>query len=384
MDYKAFEKSPAGNLVPTVSGERAFVPNKLPPKFDLGSVALDLAMAMNAIGELRGACWRLQNPYILIRPLQRLEAQTSSAMEGTHTTTDELVLTEAGVEKNPSSDAREVANYAQSLAWAVHSLENLPVSGRLLRGAHKRLLQGVGRERGQNKLPGEFKREQNMIGGRRLDRARFIPPPPAEAENSMSDLEYFLNREHKTGSAPLIDMAMVHYQFETIHPFADGNGRVGRMLISLMALSEGLLELPVLYMSPDLETRKDDYIDLLYRVSAHGEWTEWISFFLDVLANSCHRAVTTIDRIIGLQEDYQARAANISQSSNMIGVVNLLFESPIIQPKVVVRRIGITDAAARNLLRQLTEIGILDEVRQFYPRVWIARELVEISRPDND
>jgi Fic family protein len=379
--YSDFEGSPSGWLVPTVFNAQAYVPNPLPPKLDLAAVALVLADAMVAIGELRGACRRLVNPYVLIRPLQRLEAQTSSAMEGTHTTNAELVLAEADVEKNPSFDVIEVRNYIRALSWAESELARLPISGRLIKGAHERLLRNVGRGRGQDKRPGEYKRDQNMIGGLTLDLARFIPPPPKEAESAMSDLEKFIHRADKSGSSPLIDMALVHCQFETIHPFADGNGRVGRMLISLMAITEGLLEYPVLYMSPELERRRDAYIDLMYAVSSKGHWEDWISFFLTTLAQSARRTVSTIDRVLSLQTAYRDRVSAVSRSSNMLAVVDMLFDSPVVRARQVSEKLGVTDAAARNMIRQLTELHILAEMPGRYPTFWIAPEVTLVSEP---
>ncbi|WP_323716238.1 Fic family protein [Paracoccus aminovorans] len=381
MRYEDFVHSPAGRLVPTVFDAQAFLPNALPPQVKLDLVALDLAEAMASIGELRGACRRLLNPYILIRPLQRLEAQTSSAMEGTHSTNDELVLAEAGVERDVGSEVREVNNYLSALSWAVVELKQLPISARLICGIHERLLKGVGRDRGQDKLPGCFKRDQNMIGGARLETARFIPPPPLMTPDAVSDLEKYVNREDKTGSAALLDMALAHYQFETIHPFADGNGRVGRMLISLMAITENLLEVPVLYMSPELERVKDEYIDLMYAVSSKGEWEAWISFFLKALTRSARRTVETIDRVLALQSSYHDRVKAASRSSNALTVVDMLFERPVIRVKEVVERLSVTDAAARNILRQLSELEIVHESKAYYPAVWFARELAEISRP---
>lgn len=377
-----FRHSPAGRLVPTVFDAKAFLPNPLPPQYDLGTIALALGDARAALGELRGACRRLMNPYILIRPLQRLEAQTSSAMEGTYTTTDELAFAEAGLERNPQSDAVEVTNYTRALGWAEKELQNIPISGRLIKGAHEILLRRVGGDRGQHKLPGEYKRDQNMIGGHRLDTARFIPPPPAETIKAMSDLERYINRENKTAGQALIDLALVHYQFETIHPFADGNGRVGRMLISLMAMTEGLVDMPVLYMSPELETRKDAYIDLMYDVSAHGAWENWINFFLQVATLSVKRAVRTIDSILDLHKSYHAKATSVSRSNNMLVLIDMLFDQPVVQAKTVVEKLGVTDAAARNLLRQLTDLGILVEARSHYPAAWVALELINISRPE--
>ena len=381
MRYSDFKDSPSGKLVPTVYDEQAFVPNPLPPDFDLSEVAFELASAMAAIGELRGACTLLANPYILIRPLQRLEAQTSSAMEGTFTTADALVMAEAKVDKTPTIETKEVNNYIRALSHAVEELQALPVSVRILKGAHRILLQHVGHGRGQDKQPGEFARDQNMIGGASIDTARFIPPPPSETIQAMSDLEKYINRTDKNPASALVDMAIVHYQFETIHPFADGNGRVGRMLISLMAISEGLLERPVLYMSPELEKQKDAYIDHMYDVSSKGTWETYINFFLRTVVQSCRRSINTVHRILHLQKRYHEQARAASRSNNMNAVVDMLFESPVIQPRYIMERTGITDAAARNLLRQLTEIGILTEWKHIYPTVWVANELLDVSRP---
>ena len=381
MRFAEFENSPAGVLVPTVYNQRAFVPNPLPPKLDLSKIAFDLSAAMAAVGELRGACRLLPNPYILIRPLQRLEAQTSSAMEGTYTTADALVMAEAGVDKAPTLETIEVNNYTRALSWAVHQLESLPVSVRLIKGAHKVLLEHVGRARGQDKQPGEFARHQNMTGGASLETARFIPAPPTETIEAVSALERFVNRRDKSTALPLIDIALVHYQFETIHPFADGNGRVGRMLISLMAISEKLLDMPVLYMSPELERKKDQYIDHMYDVSSSGAWEAYISFFLNVVVESCQRSIKTTDRILELQKQYHEAVRARSRSNNMNVVVDMLFESPVIQPNDIMERAGISDPTARNLLRHLTDIGILEEWKAVYPTVWVAGELLDVSRP---
>ncbi len=368
--------------MPTVYNQKAFVPHPLPPPdINLSKVAPELASAMAAIGELKGACHLLPNPYILIRPLLRLEAQTSSSMEGTYTTADALIMAEAGVGKSPTAEALEVNNYSKALAWSIEELKNIPLSVRLLKGAHKILLTDVGTNRGQDKQPGEFARDQNMIGGASIETARFIPPPPKETADAMSALEKYLNRQEKTPSLALIDMALVHYQFEAIHPFADGNGRVGRMAISLMAISEGLLDMPVLYISPELEKRKDDYIDYMYDVSSKGAWAAYLKFFLEIVTTSCQRTITTIHKILELQKKYHDMARSMSRSNNINIVVDMLFETPVIQPPQIIERTGITDAAVRTLLRKLTEAGILAELTDFYPTVWIASELLDISRP---
>lgn len=302
-------------------------------------------------------------------------------MEGTYTTADDLVMTEAGMEKSPTTEAKEVNNYIRAQAWAVEQLEALPISVRLIKGAHKILLDGVDRGRGRDKQPGEFARDQNMIGGASIETARFVPPPPKETIECMSALERYINRDDKPAASALIDIALVHYQFETIHPFADGNGRIGRMLITLMTISEGLLDMPVLYMSPEFEKKKDSYIDHMYDVSCRSAWEPYLKMFFNTVTVSCHRSIQTISRILDLQQRYHAAARKISRSNNMSAVVDMLFEVPVIQPRHIVERLGITDAAARNLLRQLTEIGILQERRDRYPAVWIAGELLAVSRP---
>jgi len=380
MKYSDFEDSPAGRLVPTVYDARAFVPNPLPPTLDINEFAFEWVAAGTAMGELRGACRKLQNPYMLIRPLQRLEAQTTSAMEGTFTTADALARTEAGLEPNPSSDDIEAANFTKALSFATEALATLPISGRLLKQAHLKLLEGVNQIRGRDAHPGEYARDQNMIGGYRIESTRFVPPPPRDSIDAMADLERFINREDAPPAQALLDIALVHYQFETIHPFADGNGRLGRMLITLMAMTRGQLDLPVLYMSPELESRKDEYIDLMYNVSAKGAWGDWMRFFLSVMGESCARTTRTIDAIIALQADHHGRLRAKSRSMNAAIVLDALFDSPFVDASQVSRIASVTDAGARNILRQLVDIGILVAL-DHYPRLWYAPEILRVSDP---
>lgn len=376
-----FTKDSPGRLVPTVYDAMAFLPDPLPPRIDFSLIAGEFGEAMSALGELKGTCRKLPNPYLLIRPLQRLEAQTTSAMEGTYTTADDLAKTEAGVEKSPTSDTIEAANYIRALGWSQDQLKQIPISGRLLKGAHKVLLESVAAQRGRDKQPGEYARDQNMIGGTSIENARFIPPPPAETLDAMSALEAYINTEEKAGRLAVVDLALVHYQFETIHPFADGNGRLGRMLITLMAMTEGLLDLPVLYLSPELETRKDEYIDRMYRVSTENDWEGWLKFFLNMTTVSCRRTTATIDRILDLQKEYAARIQDVSRSSNVLRVVEMLFDRPYVDAKIVVSHINVTDAAARNILRQLEDLEVLVEVPNVYPKLWLASEILNISDP---
>ena len=214
----------------------------------------------------------LPDPYLLIRPLQAQEALTSSSMEGTYTTLGDLLLVEAGAgEQNRAPDTREVLNYRRALSAAIESLNEFPLSLRTLRDAHATLLGGVAKRRGANVRPGEFKQHQNFIGAYEIENARFVPAPREQTMTCMSDLEKFIHRDDRNGLPALVDAALIHYQFETIHPFADGNGRVGRMLITLHLFAAKLIKQPVLYLSPALEQHKDEYIDRMYAVSKTGD-----------------------------------------------------------------------------------------------------------------
>lgn len=254
MKREDFVRSPSGSLVPTERGQWAFVPNPLPPQLDLGPLAETIADAAQALGELNGIGRTLTNPLLLITPLQTREALASSSMEGTYTTIDALMIVEAGgPETDPTLDTREVANYRRALANAVASLSDLPLSIRTLCDAHRTLLQNIARHRGATVRAGDLKILQNFIGARTIEDARFVPPPPREATECLSAMERYIHREDRLGIPVLVDAALIHYQFETIHPFADGNGRVGRMLIPLFLMSRGVMHQPLLYLSPVLE-----------------------------------------------------------------------------------------------------------------------------------
>lgn len=379
MNYDDFTR-PSGTFAPTLDGIRAFLPAPLPPDLDKGALADAIGDARAALGELRGACRRVQNPMILIRPLQRREALTSSAMEGTYSTDDELVLAESGLEPSPSDETREVANFVRALSGMVERTRAEPITNRLIRDSHRVLLSGLSRHRGAHRHPGDFKKDQNMIGGRDLRNARFIPPPPRETLDAMSALERYINRQPTAGPGQaLVDMALVHYQFETIHPFADGNGRVGRMLISLMALHGGLLDMPALYLSPVIEGRKDRYIDLMYGVSARSEWTPWIEFFMSAVCDSAQQTIATLDRLIALEGAYRDRVSSL-KSGNYASVVSMLFENPVVTPKGIATRLELSDMGARKILVKLEELGILREVPRLYPRAYIAEGIMRAAR----
>lgn len=377
MDNTLFSDHSPGSLVPTTQGALAFVPHPLPPKIDLAGIFTEYGEAMEGIGALNAKMAQLPNPQLIIRPLQRREALLSSAMEGTYTTSDELALLEAGAEEGARADTREVLNYASALAHAVALMEHLPICHRLIKETHSKLLSGLPHGRGGNKRPGEYKQEQNWIGGQTPQTARFLPPPPADTLATMDQLEAFINRADVNGMPPLLEAAMVHYQFETIHPFADGNGRVGRILIPLILLSRGLITTPVFYPSASLETRKDEYIDRMFNVSAGGEWSEWFRFFLSICRETCLSSIELIDRLIDLRTAYREVAMSKFRSNNVVIVIDHLFSSPVISTPMVRDLLGVTHRAARMTIANLEEIGVLEKVRgPAMPEYFAARGIL--------
>jgi len=383
MQRSDFVAPETGTLIPTIQNQYAFVPAPLPPNLDLGEIAMCVGEALQKLGELKGACRRLTNPYILVRPLQRNEALTSSAMEGTFTTDNHLLLAEAGLEIDSDDSTREVVNYLNALNASLDLLKTLPISHRVIKKGHEILLSGLSATRGAQKRPGEYKRDQNWIGGRTIDGARYVPPPPAETQQCMDDLERYLNRDADTSAfAKLIDLALVHYQVEAIHPFADGNGRIGRMLISLMAVHTGLLDMPILYISPAMEHHKDEYIDKMFSVSAKGEWTAWIKFFCDRICDTCSSVIVAIDRIITLHENFRERASSSTRSSNPLTIIDFLFERPVITVSEAAEKLNVTYAAARGTIDKLIEIEILVEIPNLYPKAYYSPAIIQVSRPD--
>jgi Fic family protein len=377
MDYRLFGVQSPGYLVPTIQGVRAFVPNPLPPQVDLTALFNDYGEAMSGIGMLNAKIAQLRNPQLIIRPLQRREALLSSAMEGTYTTSDELALLEAGAENQARADTREVLNYVTALMHAVGLMKQLPICHRLIKETHAKLLSGLPQRRGGNKRPGEYKQGQNWIGGPNPAQARFLPPPPEETQTAMDQLESYLNREERTEMPPLLEAALAHYQFETIHPFADGNGRVGRILIPLVLLSRKLIITPVFYPSASMEARKNEYIDRMFAVSTNGDWTGWLRFFLEVCRDTCTTSVEAIDRIMRLQEEYRDKATATFRSNNPLILIDYLFSSPVITTPMVRDLLGVTHRAARMTIGNLEQIGILERLEGLAnPEYFAARGIL--------
>lgn len=384
MDPIEFKDSPAGSLTPTIAGQQAFIPNPLPPQIDYPAIIGPFSRAMQAIGELNGLGHQLENPLVVIRPLQRHEALLSSAMEGTFTTANALALADAEADQYIDEATKEVRNYIRAFDEALRMLQEIPVSNRLIKAVHRALLSGLTTQRGANKQPGEYKTQQNFIGGatRRIEDARFVPPPPQETEIAMTALERYLNREHDAGIPPLIDAALMHYQFETIHPFADGNGRVGRILIPIYLMQRGILQQPLLYFSPAVEGQKARYVDMMLGVSRHGAWSAWIVFFLEAVTAACAKSADTIGRLLALRDRFRQQIAESGGSARYSIISDRLFSTPVISAPEAATLLQVSYPAAQNALTRLEKLGILTELTYTsHPKRFIATSVLEITDP---
>jgi len=380
VQYEDFIASPSGVLVRTDHGQRAFVPNRLPPPtINLQRLIKPWSEALDAIGELNGIGRTIANPYLLIRPLQRREVVSSSSMEGTYTTVDELLIAEVNETSVTTPDTREVLNYMNALTEAIDSLARVPLSLRTIRDAHRSMLRNVGRNRGAMVRPGEFKQFQNFIGGPgTIEEARFIPPPPRECMACLQDLESYIH-DDENDLDTLINSALIHYQFETIHPFADGNGRVGRMLIILHLFMKRKLVQPLLYLSPVFEERKDEYIDRMYAVSSKGDWEGWIIFYLIAMRDAARQTIWLTDQIFSLQRDYRARLQKTRMSANLLSVVDALFEHPVISIPAIQANLQVTYPAAKKNVDILVRHNILTEIEgSTNPRLFAARDIIDL------
>ncbi|MDJ0641299.1 MAG: Fic family protein [Erythrobacter sp.] len=385
MDKNGFGEHSTGSLIPTLGGRKAFLPDSLPPKsIDLSPLLGLLSQATQNIGELKGIGRTIANPMVLVRPLQRREAVSSSGMEGTYTTLSDLLLLEAGGKAaGDRNETREVLNYARALEQSIADLDNLPISSRMIRNAHRTLLSGVSRHRGAKIEPGEFKRDQNWIGGSgNIENARFIPAPPKETPKAIDELMSYINREGREYASPLVDAAMAHYQFEAIHPFADGNGRVGRMLIALMLADYETLPQPLLYMSPWLEGHKDRYIDTMYEVSRSGDWVGWLEFFLLAVAESASETISVVEQLQELQTSYHEQFQTARRSALILKIIDLAFERPVLRVTDIAEKLEVTYAGAANNVKILLREGVAVEIPWAYPKTIRFPEIIDALTMD--
>lgn len=388
MDRSAFSAESPGRLVPTFGGALAFVPLPVPRQIDLDRKGIWLlAEAENAIGRLTGTTSRLVNPYLVGSPLLHREAILSSKIEGTITTPEQLVLLEAGetggqTREAQRQDTQEVLNYVRAMQHGLRRLKDLPVCLRLIQEIHAELLGGV---RGERERPGDFRTNQNWIGrqGESILLARFVPPPVPEMTEALHDFEKYLNED--TEDLPLlVKLTLLHYQFETIHPFRDGNGRIGRLLLPLLLCNHKRIGDPVLYLSWYFERNRDLYMDLLLAVSLRGEWSAWIHFFLRGVIECAEEALSQAGELLRLRERYVTSVQKARSSGLLQKLIDRLFLVPSITIGQAAKLLEVTPAAAGQNIRKLQDAQILSEMtgRQ-RGQVFVARDILAVMHDRN-
>ena len=357
QDYVSSER---GTVRRTVDGYTAFHPEPLPRTVHLAPDLLKLLdEATGAVHRLGGIGRLLPNPHLLLGPHLRLEAVLSSRIEGTRTDVQELLRFEAGQAFEPAlaDDAREVQNYVLAMEHGLQRInDGFPLSVRLLREMHARLLDGV---RGQHWLPGELRSSPNWIGGTTLENATFVPPPPHAMQEAMTDWERFL---HEEDLPLLIQLALAHYQFEVIHPFLDGNGRIGRLLLPLMMVVKGAMAQPLLYLSAFFERHRSAYYGLLLATSQRGNLGPWLRFFLEGVRSQARDAEDRTVRLVELQHGMRSDLLADKQPNSVVRLGELLFSTPVVTAPQVEQALGVTRQTAQSAVRLLVDRGDLVEI----------------------
>lgn len=356
----------SGQYIKQLQGYKAFIPEPLPPKNPELSIDDELQDYLSeadiSLGRLDGSIQMLPNPNLFIEMYVKKEAVISSQIEGTQSSLSQLLKKESEVnDPDTPSDVNEVSNYVKAMHRGLELLNDLPVSVRLVKEIHKELLRDV---RGQEKNPGELRKSQNWIGseGRDIRHATFVPPPEHEMVKALSDWEKFL---HQNDHIPvLVKIGMAHAQFETIHPFLDGNGRVGRLLITLLLCEWDKLQEPVLYLSHFFKQHRQEYYELLQNVRDLGDWESWIKFFVRGVSEVSGQATDTSREIVSLREKH--RGLIVEEFGNVAGnglkVLERLFLKPYITVKQIESLTGVTFSAANNLMGKFENVGVLTEI----------------------
>lgn len=379
MDTKDFIGSKTGKCIKTTRGYWAFVPNPLPPLFDFDKNLISLlSQADRLLGELSGTGRVLPNPYFLIAPYTRREAVYSSRIEGTQASLNDLFFFEAAESEEPKvPDVREVRNYVRAMEYGFKKLKELPISVRLIREIHKVLMEGV---RGERATPGELRRTQNWIGpsGCTLNEATFVPPPVEEMQESLSGWENYLHSN--PNEPPLIQCALMHYQFEAIHPFLDGNGRIGRLLITFFLCERDFLTQPLLYLSAFFDKFRDEYYSRLLAVSQKSDWRGWVEFFLRGVINQSKDAVSDAKKILDLHAQYQRSletTKKIPETSHRL--IDEIFLNPVVSISRLSKKWNIPFNSVKTGLSRLTDLGILREVPgRKRNKLFVADKLMEL------
>jgi Fic family protein len=377
-----------GRLVRAWEGDGicAFVPNRLPAKVDfLGDIRDESEKAMFCLGKLSAIIPNLPNPELLTEPFMRREAVLSSKIEGTKTGVGQLYLFEteekSGNKRQDDDlgDAREVLNYVMALQHGLEQLREIPVCNRLMRDMHRILMDRVADDRGLHKSPGEFRNQQVYIGkDSDIRNARYVPPPSTEVPALMADLEQYINDCQKE-LPTLVKIALVHYQFEAIHPFSDGNGRLGRVLISLLLSSLNIIDQPLLYLSAFFERNQNEYVQNLWHVSRYGAWYKWVKFFLQGVIEESNDVIARAKRLMLLRESYRQSLQASRHGSSSLGLIDFLFHWPIVSVPDVAKKLDMSYPGAQKIVEKLAGSDILEEVTgRRRNRLYIAKEIIKI------
>jgi Fic family protein len=370
----------AGRFVRQPGGYDAFIPKPLRPgllEMDAELVQL-LSAADRAVGRLDGAAAVLPNPDLFVTAYSRKEALLSSQIEGTQASMVDVLKYEVAASRSRRvpPDVQEVINHQRAMTYGLERLKALPVSSRLLKQIHRVLMKGV---RGERRRPGEYRDSQNWIGppGSTIEDATFVPPPVPEMCTAMDDLERYI---HQDNSSPiLLKCGLVHYQFETIHPFEDGNGRMGRLLITFMLAERGVLSRPLLYLSIFLKQHKGEYYELLNAVRQSGDYEGWIKFFLRGVREVSIEATETAQRILEMREEHVARARSDIRSAYAPLFIDHLMQAPATTARATARALGISYPTANGLIAKFVDLGLLEEITgRRWNRVFLYRPYLDL------
>ncbi|TNF67742.1 MAG: Fic family protein [Gammaproteobacteria bacterium] len=353
--------SPAGTITKTLKGYYAYKPNPLPPEIKWDTALINsLSRADHILGRLYMEGEKLPNPHLLMRPFITREAVLSSKIEGTQATLGEVLANDAGIHVDRNKDdLQEVQNYILALDYALERLAHLPMSLRLIKEMHEILMQGV---RGSHATPGEFRKTQNWIGtpGCTLNSAKFVPPEPGDLMNCLGEFESFL---HDRSLPPLIHIALCHYQFEAIHPFLDGNGRIGRLLITLLLIEQKQLPSPLLYLSAFFEATRDEYYKQLFNISSQGQWNQWLNYFLNGVAIQGLDVLSRAERINTLINNWQLQVAT-SSSDIAQEIVKYLAVNPYFTTSKVAEMLDVAFTTAQRAVSKLESLNIIKQTSE--------------------
>jgi len=364
-----------------VNGDQynVFIPNPLPPNIEFDEeLVLILSRAEEKLGKLSGICLTLPSPNLLIIPYLRKEAIMSTRIEGTRISMQEVLLSEAKEREEKTKDAQEVVNYINTVNYALTKIEKSPINVELIKEMHKVLMEGV---RGDEKAPGEFREVQNWIGSElsKVSDANFVPPNPEAVPKLMEDLIEYLNTEHNV--PVLVRCALMHYQFETIHPFCDGNGRIGRSLITVYLCKKKKIIKPLLYISEFFEKHRLEYNELLLKTGQTGKFEGWIKFFLKAVEVQSEDASVRAHKLLYLRESYRKRVQREAQSSDILNIIDYLFSNPFITVKRAQHILDVTYPTGKKYVERLVEYEILKEANRLQrEKTFVAYEIYEIIK----